>query len=123
MTIIKEGNRPGEFLKSEAADGLSRDAVTLARHSLTYASGTVLGQVSISRNYARLNPAASDGTQVAKAIAHQDYDATAKDAKGVVISRVAQVKASKLVWPAGITDSQKKAAVDQLDSRAIVVRS
>jgi len=123
MTIIKEGNYPGEFLKSEGPDGISRDAVTLVRHSLTYASGTVLGQVTISRNYARLNPAAADGTQIAKAIVHQDYDATAKDTRGVVISRVAQVKAGKLIWPAGITDPQKKTAVDQLDDRAIVVRS
>ncbi|MBP2303321.1 head decoration protein [Azospirillum picis] len=123
MTIIREGRYPGEFIKSEGADGISRDVVTLARHSEIYQSGTVLGRLDVSRKFTHLDPAADDGSQTAVAVLYQDRDATAADVKGVVIARVAQVKDARLVWPDGITDTQKKEAIDDLDARAIVVRS
>lgn len=121
--IIQEGRYPGECIVSEGDHGISRDTVPLARHSQTYKSGEVLGQLTIGRKYTHLAPAASDGSQVAVAVLHQERDARDADAKGVVISRLAQVKDKALVWPAGITDDQKRAAIDDLDARAIVVRS
>lgn len=123
MTIIQEGRYPGECIVSEGDHGISRDTILLARHSLTYKSGEVLGQVTISRKYTHLAPAASDGSQTAAAILHQERDATAADTKGVALRRLVQVKDKALVWPAGITDEQKRAAIGHLDARAIVVRS
>jgi hypothetical protein len=49
-------------------------------------------------------------------------DASAADAEGVALVRLAEVNAAELVWPAGITGGQKTAALGQLATLTIIAR-
>lgn len=120
--IIAEPAYPGEVVKS-ALGPLSFDAVVLAKRSETYASGTVLGQIAVSARFTVLAPAANDGSQTAAAVLASDVDAAAADTRAVVLARLAEVKAAKLVWPDGMTTPQKATAAADLAARHIVIRS
>ena len=50
-----------------------------------------------------LDPAAVDGSEAAAGIPYDAVDASAADAEGVAIVRLAEVNAAELVWPARIT--------------------
>lgn len=52
----------------------------------------------------------------------EDVDATLIDKDCNVITRMAVVSGNKLIWPAGITDAHKKAAINKLNTKNIVVR-
>jgi len=69
-----------------------------------------------------LNPAGVDGSRDAYGVAIADYDATDGALSGVAIVRDAVIVAADLVWPAGITNDQKTAALDQLAAKGIVTR-
>ncbi|MBN3848362.1 head decoration protein [Paraburkholderia sp. Ac-20342] len=77
---------------------------------------------AIGAVYVPLNPSASDGSQNAAAISFGFVDATPGDAPGTVIAREAEVNASELVWPTGITAAQTSTALAQLLSNEIVAR-
>jgi hypothetical protein len=121
--ILHEGRYPGEILVSEGGAGISREKVTLKAHSETYASGEVLSYIVATRKYTHLAPAASDGSEIAAAVLIAGKDATAGDVPAAALARMCQVKADLLVWPAGITNDQKTAALDQLAARTIVART
>lgn len=72
--------------------------------------------------YAPLNLAGTDGTQNAVAILFNTTDASGGDTKVTVITRAAQVNASELVWPSGITANQIAAALAQLAVLGIIAR-
>ena len=70
-----------------------------------------------------LDPAAVDGT--AEAIGIVAFDVTAPDgtdAEVTAILRDAVLADRPIVWPAGITEVQKKAAIADLEARGILVR-
>ena len=70
-----------------------------------------------------LDPAAVDGT--AEAIGIAAYDVTAPDevdAEVTAILRDAVLADRAIVWPAGIGEAQKKAAIADLEVRGILVR-
>ena len=70
-----------------------------------------------------LDPAAVDGT--AEAIGIVAFDVTAPDgtdAEVTAILRDAVLADRPIVWPAGITEEQKKAAIADLETRGILVR-
>ena len=70
-----------------------------------------------------LGPTAVDGT--AEAIGIVAYDVTAPDgadAEVTAILRDAVLADRPIVWPAGITEEQKKAAIADLEARGILVR-
>ncbi|SEM74998.1 Bacteriophage lambda head decoration protein D [Syntrophus gentianae] len=69
-----------------------------------------------------LNPAGVDGSQEAHGFLIADYDATDGALSGVAIVRDAVIVADDLVWPTGVTNDQKAAALDQLAARGIVSR-
>ena len=69
-----------------------------------------------------IDPAATDGRQIAYGFTIDDYDATADEIPGVVIKDKALIKASGLVWPEGITAEQKADALAVLASRSILDR-
>ena len=112
-----------DVVKTEGPNRYSRDEITIASGSGEIEIGEVLGKVTTTGKYKPLAPAATDGTQTAARISLQNADATAADAvRVVVLSRHAEVVRQALIWPAGITDSQKAAALAQLETAGIVAR-
>lgn len=111
-----------DIVKDEGKNRFSRDTDTLASGSGVVKIGTVLGKITASGKFKPLAPAASDGTQIAAAITLQNADATSDDQPTVNLKRRAQVVLQELVWPAGITDPQKKTAIEQLAALGIIAR-
>lgn len=96
MPTLNEGVHAGEFLLSEGSGAISREAVTVASGEGVLAAGTVMGKVTASGKYVAHDPEAEDGSQTAAGVLYAPVDATAADAKGVVIARLAEVAASAL---------------------------
>lgn len=69
-----------------------------------------------------LAPAATDGSEIAAAVAYAAVPAAAADARGVVSARLTAFKGAALKWPAGITAAQKSAAITRLANRDLIVR-
>lgn len=75
-----------------------------------------------AKKYKKLDPAAGDGSQNAAAILFGDVDATAADQKAVLTVRESEVADFELVWPVGISDANKTAAIAALGKKGITVR-
>ena len=105
MPVLQEGRYAGEFVVSEGNGKISRETITVLSGQ-TLEAGAVLGKVTASGKYKALDPAAVDGSEVAAGILYDAVDASAADAEGVAIVRLAEVNAAELVWPAGITGAR-----------------
>ncbi|MBS9720183.1 head decoration protein [Tianweitania sp. BSSL-BM11] len=113
-----------DVVKTEARNRASRDEATLASGSGIVIAGTVLGTVTVGGKKKPLAPGASDGSQIATDISLQHADATSKDVRIVTLARgVAEVVLQALVWPAGISATQKAAALAQLETKLITARN
>lgn len=121
MTIVKPGPRALMFLLTEASGQRSRDNKTIAAGSVVV-SGQVCGDVTATGETKGLNVGASTGEQTATGISMYRYDATAGKVMGAFIVRDSEVKEEELVWPAGITGSQKLTAIGQLKALGIIIR-
>lgn len=122
MPAITQAKNLGDLLKYEAPNLYSREAVTVAAGQ-NLALGTVLGEKTADGKFHALDPAATDGTEVAAAVLAVDTDATLIDRDdAVVVARHAIVARGALIWPAGITAAQKAAAEAQLAALGILVR-
>ena len=122
MNVKTESVYTGEFLVSEGNNTISREQVPLAAN-LTMEPGTVVGKETATGAFKPLAPDAADGTEVAAGILYAGKVTDASGGDGVIIARLAEVVDSLLVWPAGITDEQKTAAVDQLAGLDIILRT
>ncbi len=122
MSVKTESVYTGEFLVSEGNNTISREQVPVAAN-LTMEPGTVVGKETATGEFKPLDPAASDGTENAAGILYAGKVTDASGGDGVIIARLAEVVDSLLIWPAGITDEQKTAAVDQLAGLDIILRS
>ena len=122
MNVKTESVYTGEFLVSEGNNTISREQVPFAAN-LTMEPGTVVGKASTDGIYSALDPAASDGTETAAGILYAGKVTDASGGDGVIIARLAEVVDSLLIWPVGITDEQKTAAVDQLAGLDIILRT
>ncbi|MBS9528971.1 MULTISPECIES: head decoration protein [Wolbachia] len=119
MSCIIEQNNLGDLLKYEASSLYSRDQITVAKGQ-NLKLGTVVG--SDKDNMIKIiNPTATDGTQTAIGAIVSDVNAT-ENAKAVIITRIAMLADHAIVWPTGITEEQKAAAIKQLEGRGIIVR-
>lgn len=122
MPALQEGNNLGDLLKYEAPNLYSREVVTVAGGELLLL-GVVLGMVATSGKVKTLNPAATDGTQIACGISICEVDATLMDRDdGLMIARHAAVADFALVWPDEITAAEKRVAIQQLKNLGILVR-
>ena len=99
MPELQEGRYAGEFLVSEGNGRISRETITVLSGE-TLQAAAVLGEVTASGKYKALDPAAVDGSEAAAGILYDAVDASAADAEGVAIVRLAEVNAAELVWPA-----------------------
>ena len=116
MPVLTEGRHTGEFILSEANRMRSRDNAVLAKGQKLDV-GAVLGRLQDGA-YTELDPKA----EIATAVLYAATDASADTAECVVIAREAEVKNGALVWPAGISDDDKAAAVAALADKNIIIR-
>jgi len=72
--------------------------------------------------YRPLNPAATDGSQVAAAILFATKDVTQANKPALAMTRHAEVNGSELIWPSSITGAQQTAALNQLTAIHLIVR-
>jgi hypothetical protein len=109
-----------ELSQLVASDVHEQKPITVASGAGELQRGTVLGMVSGDYEYNILNPGGSDGTEVARAILLEDVDATSAAVKtqGYFAGKY---RLSDLVWPGGITDAQKNAALLGLQDKGILV--
>lgn len=122
MAVQVEGAHPGEWILSEGQGRISRDAeVLLSGQNLT--DGAVLGKITASAKFKEMDPAAVDGSQTAAAILLGDANAASADKEITVVSRLAEVLESLLVWKSGVTGGQKTTALTQLKSNHVIARS
>ena len=121
MPILKDSPGAGHFILSEANGYRSRQRMVVGL-AQTLLAGQVLGKLTTGGDYVKLAPAASDGSQTAVGIAFDDYVTTTEKVDGVSFERDGEVTLDKLVWPAGITDIQKAAAVAALAAKGVLAR-
>lgn len=119
-TLTERACYAGEFILSEGNGAISRDAATITGGS--YPAGKVLGQVTASGKYTEHTPGASDGSETAAAILYDAVDASAADADGVIVSRLAEVNGDLLAWKSGISDPNKAAGIVALAAKNLIVR-
>ncbi len=121
MAVQEELARLGSVLKWEQDNAFSRDKVVVSSGE-DLALGAVVGRITATDEVVELAPGASDGSQTAVGFLIADVDASVADAEGVIIARDAMVVASGLVWPTGITEPQKAAALETLEAAGVIVR-
>ena len=121
MPVLLEGRHAGEFVVAEGNGRISREAITVLAGQ-TLQPGAVLGKVTASGKYKALDPAAVDGSEAAAGLLYAAVDASAADAEGVAIVRLAEVNAAELVWPDGITAGEKTTALGQLAALNVIAR-
>ena len=97
MALSTETTHAGEFILSEANRTLSRETITVVSGQ-DLAAGDVVGIVTASGKYAIYDDAETDGTETAAGILFDAVDASAADKTGVIVARLAEVKASDLGW-------------------------
>lgn len=123
MAVINETKYVSDVVKYE------EDRLEYSRNLETVAAGqnlglgTVVGRKTSDGKLYALNPAATDGTQNAVGVLIEPVDATLAEKTGVIIARHAIVASGAVIWPAGITAAQKTAAIQQLESRGILLRA
>ena len=96
--------------------------LTVADGATDWGAGAVVHVVVAAGDYEQLDPAATDGAQIAGGLLYANTNATDADQACVVVARQAEVKADGLVWPVGITEAQQLAAIAQLNRRGIYLR-
>lgn len=121
MPILKDSPGAGHFILSEANGYRSRQRIVVGL-AQTLLAGQVLGKLTTGGDYVKLAPAASDGSETAAGIAFDDYVTTTEKVDGVSFERDGEVTLDKLVWPAGITENQKTAAIAALAAKGVLAR-
>lgn len=121
MPTLKETPHTGAFVVSESNGTRSRELITIAS-GRSLLAGTVLGQITASKKYVALDPAANDGSEAAAGVLFADVDATDADTPGVGLVRDAEVDRNLLVYPAGTSAGAKTTAEGQLATRGLIVR-
>lgn len=120
MAVISESAYLGDLVKFEESHRYSRRQEIVASGQ-NLGLGTVVGRKTADSKIYALNPAATDGTQTAVGVLLESVDATLLDKDGLILARHAIVADKALVWPAGITNPQKIAALEQLEAIGVVV--
>lgn len=134
LICIAEAGNAGTF-RVLAPDGSNMPNLTVASAystsaiSLTVADGAndwdigdVIHVTVTGGDYEALDPAATDGTQVAAAILYGPVNATDADTRCVVTARGTAVNGNELIWPTGISAADKAIATQQLARAGIVIR-
>lgn len=116
---------PGGKLLASATAGVAYTSgthinLTIPNNGTTdWAVGDVLIVTVGDGKWTALDPDATSGAQIAQGILYAAVDATSADAPCTVIEYQADVNDQEIVWPAGITASEKAVAIQQLAARRI----
>lgn len=122
MPVITHRNTLGDLLKFEAPQLYSREVGTLAAGQALML-GTVIARRSSDGKLVALDPAASDGSDLAVGVLAFDCDATLIDRDDALfIARHAIVARNSLLWPDAISPVQKATAQAQLAALGILAR-
>jgi hypothetical protein len=122
MAVINETPYLGDLLKyEEDCLNYSRDTATVAAGQ-KLGLGTVIARKTADKKRHALDPAATDGTQIATGVLIEAVDATLIDRDGLIVARHAIVADRALIWPAGITAAQLETAIAELEALGILVR-
>lgn len=123
MPALNEALNLGDLLKYED------DCLNYSREQVTVAAGqnlelgAVVGRITATGKIARLDPAATDGTEIPAGILLGACDATLIDRDdGLLLARHGIVASHAVIWPAGITAPEKTAAIATLEVRGILIR-
>jgi len=114
MTIKKEPIHAGEFLLSEGAGQISRDAINVAAGAALY-PGQILGLVTATGEFAPYAPTAEDGTENAVCILYGPLGESEIVRRGRAVTRLAEVSEAHLT---GLDLDAEKA----LAAKNIIVR-
>jgi hypothetical protein len=123
MPALNEALNLGDLLKYEDdCLNYSREQVTItAGQNLEL--GSVVGRVTATGKIERLDPAATDGTEIPAGILLGAIDATLIERDdGLLLARHGIVASHAVTWPAGITAPEKTAAIAALEVRGILIR-
>lgn len=120
--VFNEEQNLGDLIKYEADNLYSRDLVIVAPGQ-NLVLGQVVGEVTATGQIVALQPAASDGSQIAIGI-NLTPIVTGENPNpdGLILARHAAVADGALVWPAGITPEQQTTAVAQLRALGVLIR-
>lgn len=102
-----------EQIKGALADGSTDFAV---------GDGFDITVSAIVEKEVALNPTGTDGSQLATGVLYAAVDATSADTRGVAWKRDCEHNADVVVWPSGITATQKAKATSDLKRRGIILR-
>lgn len=116
-----EGRHTADYILTESHGSKSRENVTYAQ-SAVIEPGEVVGIVTASGKYKPLDLSANDGTEVAAGVNYALVNASATEVEGVVSARDTTLIAEQLIWPDGITETQKTTALGQLATHDLIVR-
>ena len=128
--LIGSMNRPkllSDLLVREVEPEISRETITVLAGSGTdrvLSMGTVVGKITASGEIVALTPGASDGSQTAWGVVLDDVTApVGTDATGLAFANgPVLLRAEAIVWPAGISDADKNAAIAALAAKLIKIR-
>lgn len=123
MPAIQESPNLGDLLKYEEESlHYSREIVTVASGQ-NLELGSVVALVTATHKIRRLDPAATDGSEVPAGILLGAVDASLIDRDdALLLNRHAVVASNAVVWPVGITAAQKEAATQRLAELGILIR-
>ena len=105
MTIKLESMHAGEFLLSEGAGNISREAINVAAGA-ALEPGQILGLITVSGEFAPYQPTAEDGTENAIAILYGPLGQSDVVRRGRAVVRLAEVSEAHLT---GLDPSAEKA--------------
>lgn len=114
MTIKVESMHAGEFLLSEGAGNISREAINVAAGA-ALEPGQILGLVTATSEFAPYQPTAEDGTENAVAILYGPLGESDVARRGRAIVRLAEVSEAHLT---GLDPAAEKA----LAAHFVIVR-
>ena len=86
--------------------------------------GAIVGRITATGRIKRLDPLASDGSEVAAGVLLQSCDASLIERDdGLILARHGVVATHAVVWPSGTTLEQKEVATAALEARGILIRA
>jgi len=110
----------GDVVYFEEDHNFSKERVTVP-DGFTVELGEVLGKVTASGEYVPLDPAASDGSEIAAGIALTAKDLDIGDQVITVLVRHAIAKKDSLIWPDTISVPEQAAAEEQLVNMGVLL--